>query len=80
MYEGLQHTPPDPNAYPGHSIVCPGCHDNPAVRASRAKFLSPGGAPPLDIFRQISASSLGRPNPLTPAEVQMLRAWLVDPK
>jgi hypothetical protein len=45
-------------------------------RRRAARFRSPGGAVPLDTFRTLSASTPGRPNPLTPAEVALLRAWL----
>lgn len=34
--------------YPGHSVVCPGCHDNPVTHEHRFQVFSPGPIDPLN--------------------------------
>jgi len=54
------HRPQTPGQYPGHSVVCPGCHDNPATHADRFRVLSPGQPdlrpPSAPTSRQLSAA------------------------
>jgi hypothetical protein len=41
--------------YPGHSVVCPGCHDNPVTHEHRYEIFSPGPLlprPPSDPLRE----------------------------
>jgi hypothetical protein len=54
------HQPRNPWEYPGHSVVCPGCHDNPATHANRFRVLSPGQVdlrpPSAPASRELSAA------------------------
>lgn len=68
------------SGYPGHSIVCPSCHDNPSLRVPGSRrLLAPGGPPPMgtpSAFDEPGLIGPGRPTPLSAAEVERLRRWL----
>ena len=77
VYDELNN--PRPYAgYPGHSIVCPFCHDNPATRAAAARLRAPfdtaEGDRLFQLFREVQGT--GTPGRLTPAELAAIRSWL----
>jgi hypothetical protein len=49
------------------------------VRAAGFQVLPPGGSAQLDAFRRVSKASTGKVNPLSPAEIDLVRAWLDAP-
>jgi hypothetical protein len=81
LFEGLydELTRPTPYAgYPGHSVVCPSCHDNPAIRAATARMRSPfdpaDSSRLFELFREVQGT--GTAGRLTQAELAAIRAWL----
>ena len=66
------HRPRDPREYPGHSVVCPGCHDNPATHADRFRVLSPGQ-------QDLRPPSAPASRELSAADRAVIMQWLQSP-
>lgn len=52
----LRIPPTHESEYPGHSVVCPGCHDNPVTHEHRFQVFSPGPLDPRPPSAPLSAA------------------------